>query len=136
MMINDHRRFKRERTTVATMISIYCHGQHGTENGLCPDCIDLQNYAWHRLEKCPFQAGKTTCAQCPIHCYRPEMREKVRRVMRYAGPRMLLRHPVLALFHLVDGLRKEPIRRPGRDAPGRWQKGGGQAPTTWGNIES
>lgn len=131
MVIDGHRRVKRERTTVATMIRIYCHGQHGTENGLCPDCGNLQNYAWHRLRKCPFQAGKTTCARCPIHCYRPEMREKIRRVMRDAGPRMLLRHPVLALLHLVDGLRKEPIR-PLQDKAsfGRRQKGGEQAPTT------
>jgi hypothetical protein len=63
-----------------------------------------------RLDTCPFQAGKTTCAKCPIHCYKPDMREQVRTVMRYAGPRMLLRHPILALWHLVDGVRKEPVR--------------------------
>ncbi len=59
------------------------------------------------------------------------MREKIRRVMRYAGPRMLLRHPVMALLHMVDGLRKEPSR-PLRDKAslGRRQKGGGQTPTT------
>jgi hypothetical protein len=26
--------------------------------------------------------------------------------MRYAGPRMLLRHPLLAILHQLDGLRK------------------------------
>ncbi len=109
-MTDDHRRVNRERSTVAAMIGIYCQGQHGTGNGLCPDCRALQDYAWRRLEKCPFQEGKTTCSKCPIHCYRLEMRESIRRVMRYAGPRMLLRHPVLALWHLVDGRQKEPIR--------------------------
>lgn len=130
-VINEHRRVNRERKTVATMISIYWPAQHGTGNGLCPDRRDLQNYAWRRLQNCPFQAGKTTCARCPIHCYRPEMREKIRRVMRYAGPRMLFRHPVLTLFHLVDKLRKEPIR-PLQDkaSSGRRQKGGGRAPST------
>jgi hypothetical protein len=34
------------------------------------------------------------------------MREKIRDVMRYAGPRMLLTHPVMAIAHLLDGLRK------------------------------
>jgi len=130
-MVNKHPRIRRERTTVEATITIYCHAQHETGNGLCPDCQALHDYAWQRLQKCPFQEGKTTCARCPIHCYRPEMREQIRHVMRYAGPRMLLRHPVLALFHLLDGLRKEPIS-PLRDRAslGRRQKGGGQAPTT------
>ena len=35
------------------------------------------------------------------------MRERVRAVMRYSGPRMLTRHPVLAVAHLADG-RKTP----------------------------
>lgn len=93
------------------MIGLYCqaqHGQHGNNGRLCAECAALRDYAWLRLEKCPFQAGKTTCAKCPIHCYKPEQRAAVRTVMRYAGPRMLLRHPLLALLHLLDGLRKEP----------------------------
>ncbi len=44
------------------------------------------------------------------------MRERVRAVMRYAGPRMLLCHPILALLHLRDGLTR---RRPGRAAGAR-----------------
>jgi hypothetical protein len=35
------------------------------------------------------------------------MREKVKKVMKYSGPRMLLHHPVLALHHVFDG-RKKP----------------------------
>ena len=58
----------------------------------------------------PFHEGKTTCANCPAHCYKPEMREKIRKVMRYAGPRMIYRHPILALLHIIDGRRKEPIK--------------------------
>ena len=92
------------------MIRIYCRGCHGTEGHLCGTCSDLLDYATAQLANCPFQEGKTTCANCPIHCYRPAMREAVRVVMRYAGPRMLFRYPTLSLLHLVDGLRKEPIR--------------------------
>jgi hypothetical protein len=106
------RRMGRERRTVEAMIRLYCLAQHG--NGrLCAECEALQDYAWQRLETCPFQAGKNTCAKCPVHCYKPEQRASIRAVMRYAGPRMLFRHPVLALFHLLDGLRKEPTRRLG-----------------------
>ena len=107
-MSNRRPRLTRESKTVAAMITLYCHDQHQDEGGLCLECKELSNYAHERLNRCPFHEDKTTCAKCPVHCYRSEMREKVRTVMRYAGPRMLHRHPVMALLHLVDGFRKEP----------------------------
>lgn len=107
----------RERKTVDAMIRLFCRRQHGSRGDLCEACEDLRAYARRRLDTCPFQEGKTTCARCPVHCYRPEMREKIREVMGYAGPRMLPRHPVLALLHLLDGRRTEP-RRP-EEEPGR-----------------
>lgn len=100
----------REARTVDAMIRIYCHGVHGTPEGLCDECRDLAAYARQRLARCPYGALKPTCAKCPIHCYAPDMRERIRAVMRYAGPRMLLHHPLLALGHLADGIRKAPDR--------------------------
>jgi hypothetical protein len=116
----EHPRMKREARTIETMIQIYCHDRHSREEQLCPDCADLLEYALARLEKCPFQENKCTCAKCPIHCYKPNMREKVRDVMRYAGPRMLRRHPILALRHLMDGRREAPAgyRRRGKKSAG------------------
>ena len=90
------------------MISLYCRDHHGSRGALCAGCVELLEYASLRLERCPFGAEKPTCVNCPIHCYQPARREQVRQVMRYAGPRMLLRHPVLALFHLIDGRRPAP----------------------------
>ncbi len=105
----EHKRMNREFQTVRCMIGMYCRGHHAPAAGaLCAECAELLEYARVRLGKCPFQEGKTTCAKCPIHCYTPGMREKTRAVMRYAGPRMLFRHPVLTLFHYLDGLRKKP----------------------------
>lgn len=110
MQANDSRELDRRRArearTVDAMIRIYCRGVHGTDEGLCDQCAALAAYARERLTRCPFGALKPTCAKCTIHCYAPEMRERIRAVMRYAGPRMLLRHPLLALGHLVDGLQK------------------------------
>jgi len=103
-------RMAREARTIRVMIEMYCSDVHGASGALCPECAELSAYAIARLRRCPFQEGKTTCAKCPIHCYKPEMRERVRVVMRYAGPRMTYRHPVLAVRHLFDGRRKEPIR--------------------------
>jgi hypothetical protein len=93
------------------MVIEYCKRKHKTQNGLCWECNDLLRYAMNRLEKCPYQEGKTTCAKCPVHCYNNEMREKIREVMRFSGPRMIFRHPIMALLHMKDGLRKEPFKR-------------------------
>jgi hypothetical protein len=105
-------RIRRESRTVKAMIYHYCHAHHRTSQ-LCPDCAELWEYARQRLEKCPFQETKTVCADCSIHCYRAEMRERVREVMRYSGPRMLLKHPVLAIRHVIDGKKAaRPVRQP------------------------
>jgi hypothetical protein len=108
-MIFAHRRIDQEKTTVAAMIRLYCKQHHRNSDGLCADCAGLLKYALLRLDRCPFGEGKTTCAQCPVHCYKPDLRQTIRSVMRYSGPRMLYRHPVLALLHLIHGLRKRPL---------------------------
>ena len=108
-MSSKSTRIAREIQTVQVMISLYCR-RHHHGIGLCPECGGLQDYAVKRLEKCPFQEGKTICARCPVHCYQPAMREKIRAVMRYAGPRMSHRHPVMSLYHLIDRLRKIPVK--------------------------
>ena len=86
--------------TVSAMVRIYCADKHGRRAELCDACSHLLSYADERLEKCPFQEEKTTCRDCPIHCYRPAERTAMKDVMRYAGPRMLWRHPLLAIRHL------------------------------------
>jgi hypothetical protein len=101
-------RLSRERQTMAAMLQIYCAAHHGGQSALCPVCQGLLDYATLRLERCRFQEHKPTCAKCPVHCYRPEPRERVRQVMRYAGPRMLWRHPLLALRHWLDAYRPVP----------------------------
>ena len=101
------RRVRREARTIAAMVRIYCHDQHRTAEGLCGECSELVAYASRRLEKCRFGADKPTCVNCPVHCYKPEMRERVRVVMRYSGPRMIKHHPVLAAAHLLDN-KKAP----------------------------
>jgi hypothetical protein len=37
------------------------------------------------------------------------MRENIRVVMRYSGPRMIYKHPIAAVWHMIDRGRKEPI---------------------------
>ncbi len=108
--MGEHRRMARERETIGTMIGLYCRQQHRANGALCAECSELLQYAQARLERCPYQQDKPTCARCPVHCYRSDLRAQVRAVMRYAGPRILLLRPVLALCHLLDGLKRVPER--------------------------
>lgn len=109
-------RLRRERATVRAMVAMFCAHHHGTD-GLCADCRELADYADRRLDLCPYGAAKPACTKCPIHCYRPEPRERMREVMRFAGPRMLGRHPWLAILHLLDA--RKPAPPPPRAARGR-----------------
>ncbi len=109
----DHpepRRIKRERRTVEAMIRIFCRARHDGVSVPCSNCQDLYAYVMCRIERCPYGADKPTCANCPIHCYKPEYREKIREVMRFAGPRMASHHPLLALSHLLEERREVPPR--------------------------
>ncbi|MHC4912562.1 MAG: nitrous oxide-stimulated promoter family protein [Planctomycetota bacterium] len=100
--MKKHHSLAQEKKTIAAMVKMYCRGHHATvRNRLCPGCEDLLQYALQRVEKCPFGSEKGPCAQCTIHCYKPLMREPVQEVMRYSGPRMLTRHPILAISHLL-----------------------------------
>ena len=92
----------REKKTVERMIHIYCRGKEGNAS-LCTQCQSLLVYAYSRLDHCPFGNGKTSCRRCPVHCYRKDMREHMRSVMRYAGMRMLLLHPWETLLHMLPG---------------------------------
>ena len=89
-----------EARTVAAMIRIYCRAHHSVAKDLCADCSELLDYALEQIEQCPFRGNKPVCNQCTVHCYQPEMRERIKVVMRYAGPRMVWCHPVLAIRHL------------------------------------
>ena len=96
------KRLQRERHTIQLMIVIYCRRRHQQDESLCERCQQLSDYAMHRVDKCAFGEGKPTCAKCPIHCYNRVMRERIREVMRFAGPRMMPRHPLLAILHAMD----------------------------------
>ena len=93
------RKLQHERRIVADMIALYCRKKHSTKE-LCNDCRTLAEYADRRTMACPKMAEKTFCSQCKSHCYRQDMRERIREVMRFAGPRIILHHPLAALRHL------------------------------------
>jgi hypothetical protein len=95
------KRVEREIRTVGIMIDAFCRHHHGSQRR-CPDCRELFEYARLRSFKCPYGEGKPVCGRCPVHCYKSEMTEKIRTVMRYSGPRMIFSHPILAIRHAID----------------------------------
>ena len=90
---------RRDAETLASFIAVYCAGRHGgaAGGGLCAECAALLAYARERLARCPMNP-KPKCKDCPVHCYRPDMRARIREVMRYAGMRAVLRGRIDWLF--------------------------------------
>ena len=97
---------EREKETVSLMIAIYCRKKHRCKT-LCHDCAALDAYARQRSEKCPFMETKTFCSNCKVHCYKKDMREKIRAVMRFSGPRMLFHHPIMAIRHVIESKKEK-----------------------------
>ena len=104
--MNIERKREREKKIVSQMITLYCRKNHGGRP-LCSQCQSLNDYARQRSDHCPFMENKTFCSNCKVHCYRPEMREQIRKVMRFSGPRMMLHHPIAAIHHLIESKREK-----------------------------
>ena len=104
--MNVQTKREREKETVSLMIAIYCRKKHSSKT-LCPDCAALDAYARKRSDKCPFMETKTFCSNCKVHCYKPDMREKIREVMRFSGPRMIFHHPVMAIRHVMESKKEK-----------------------------
>lgn len=102
-MTDIQRKREWEKRIVGEMIALYCRRSHHMKRGdLCPECAALLAYAKERSDKCPYMEKKTFCSSCKTHCYEPNMRERIRTVMRYSGPRMITVHPVMAIRHLIE----------------------------------
>jgi hypothetical protein len=102
-----------EKRTIAAMVGVYCRDHHGpAPDALCEPCQALLDYSHERLDRCPYGDDKPTCKVCPVHCYAKPRQTDMRRVMQYAGPRMLWRHPLLTLLHRWTEWRRPSPERP------------------------
>lgn len=111
----------RELKTIEVMVDMYCaahHASDGSDQPRCLACAALLTYAQRRLERCVFGDAKPNCAKCVVHCYTKDMREQIRQVMRWAGPRMLLTHPILGIRHLIADHKPIPVLPERRGTPG------------------
>ena len=108
---------EQEKKLIAIMINMYRSFKERAMSDVELD--ELLLYASKRIEACPYRRNnekKPFCNVCPIHCYKSDMREKIKKVMRYAGPRLLFKHPVLSLKHLFKTIyaKKHPPKPPKR----------------------
>ncbi|MCL6604289.1 MAG: nitrous oxide-stimulated promoter family protein [Paenibacillus sp.] len=97
--LNEGPKIRKEKEIVTKMIRIYCKKKHH-QKAFCAECQDLNDYATNRLSLCPFGEEKTACAKCSIHCYKQDYRQKIKIVMRFSGPWMLLYHPIESIRHI------------------------------------
>ena len=97
---------EKEKEIVSLMIAIYCRKKHRYKT-LCPECAALDAYAKQRSDKCPFMETKTFCSNCKVHCYKKDMRDKIREVMRFSGPQMIFYHPVMAIRHVMESKKEK-----------------------------
>ena len=95
-------KIEHDKYIVRRMIELYCrrHLKIKTEE-LPSEYQHLIDYTARRLDHCHFGEKKVACKNCPIHCYAPEEREEIRRIMRWSGPRMILYSPKDVLLHLL-----------------------------------
>jgi len=110
----------KEKEMIPKMILTFCKGNHKEirksnhlkRNELCSECNELKEYALFRLEKCPFKINKNFCSCCKVHCYKPNMKEKIRLVMRYSGPRLIFTHPIYAIKHVAKTIKhKKEVKK-------------------------
>lgn len=85
------RRIAKDEKVLRAFIAVYCHAHHhggvrhrdqGRE--YCSECYALLLYALQRNERCPL-IPKPVCRHCAVHCYKPEMRQRIRQVMKFSG---------------------------------------------------
>ena len=103
---------KNDIRLLGKFVEVYCQGNHPDKpkepvllpeqlgsRTLCPECGTFLRYAITKRLKCPLEAEKPTCKHCRIHCYAQEHRDKVRKIMAYAGKRLLLKGRLDYLWH-------------------------------------
>lgn len=101
---------KLEAKTLDKMLEIYCRANHESRSGeLCAECARLSKYARQRIDKCFYGDLKPVCSKCPKHCYKRDMREAIKTVMRYSGPKMLWYSPLLSLRYFYRKLFKSNV---------------------------
>ncbi|MFT4452031.1 nitrous oxide-stimulated promoter family protein [Parvimonas sp. G1425] len=105
MKNNIEKKRDREKKVITEMVKLYCKKNHKNDK-LCDECRDVLNYSLNRIDNCKYMDTKTFCSNCKKPCYSPKMKEKIKQIMKFSGPRMLFHHPLLVIYHIISGFKK------------------------------
>lgn len=112
------RRERKDLRILALFTSVYCRAHHAVPRSalsatdeelrslpfdrypVCAECAGFLAYAFERRLRCPLEE-KPSCKHCPVHCYRPGHREKVREIMRFSGRHLICRGRLDLLWHYL-----------------------------------
>ncbi len=99
---------EKDRRTLQAIGRIYCQGNHAERGkdvaGMCSECGAAIEQTLARAEACP-HGHEGNCQDCATPCQRGEAQERIKAIMRYAAPRMLVRHPLMTLEYLRKKVR-------------------------------
>jgi Nitrous oxide-stimulated promoter len=98
--------------TLQSLFPIYCGKYHSSEKGeLCDSCSAELEYAIHKTKICPEKDQGKTCSDCKVHCFEAEHRERIKEIMRFAGPRLIWSHPLLSVRYIYLKLHSRRINK-------------------------
>lgn len=92
----------KEKDIVKIMVMMYSKGHDKIPYEKNEELKKLYAYCQARLERCPYKEKKSFCSNCKIHCYEKNKRQQIKAVMKYSGPRMLFKHPILLIKHSMQ----------------------------------
>lgn len=96
-------RAAKDRATMEAIGQIYCRGNHDAAlrgaDAMCPECREAIERTLDRATACP-HGHNHNCEDCETHCQRGESQQQIKRIMRYAAPRMAFRHPLMTATYL------------------------------------
>jgi hypothetical protein len=112
-------KLRRDLKVLISFITLYCRGLHRDAGKapfelarypvpwgktdppqLCAECRKLLAHAIVKRTHCPLDP-KPACKKCPVQCYSPAYRAKMREVMRYSGRKLVLTGRLDYLWHLL-----------------------------------
>jgi len=116
--LNDRK--SKDLKVLCNFISIFCRENHQTEDKtafsykadgwcqvtgnkelvLCQDCSGLLKHGVVKLLLCPYDP-KPMCKKCKTHCYAPDYRGKMQKVMRFSGSYLIKHGRLDLIFHYL-----------------------------------
>lgn len=92
-----------KKQVLEKMIRLYCKNNH--KDYLCNDCKNLISYSNIRTDYCKRLDEFFFCSSCDRTCYDNENLEKIRKIMRYSGPRMIYSDPKASVRFVSEKIK-------------------------------